>query len=68
MAPFSMTEPSKQTEHSRSSEMLQQRAFQRYETSGQSTGNVGEWEVWSGPVNRDEKHECLKLKAAWILL
>lgn len=35
---------------------------------GQSTGNMGELEVWSGPVNRDERHECLKLKTAWILL
>lgn len=40
---------------------------QRYETFGQSTGNVGELEVWSGPVKMDERHECLKLKTAWIL-
>lgn len=41
---------------------------QRYETSGQSTGNMGELEMWSGPVNTDERHECLKLKTAQILL
>ena len=41
---------------------------QRYETSEQSTENMGELEVWSGPVKMEERYECLKLKAAWILL
>lgn len=40
----------------------------RYETFRQSPGNVGELEVWLGPVNMDERHECLKLKTAWILV